>query len=52
MYRPPPMIGQHNREVMEELLGLSHHELEDGYKDGTFWPEEMPMYPYVEEALK
>jgi len=52
MHRPPPMIGQHNREIMEDLLGLGHQDLEDGYKDGTFWPEEMPMYPYIQEALK
>jgi crotonobetainyl-CoA:carnitine CoA-transferase CaiB-like acyl-CoA transferase len=50
--RPPPMIGEHNREIMEDLLGLSHDELQDGYQDGTFWPEEMPQYPYIQEAIR
>ena len=50
--RPPPMIGQHNREIMEDLLGLTHDELQDGYQDGTFWPEEMPQFPYIQEAIR
>ncbi|MFQ6028721.1 MAG: CaiB/BaiF CoA transferase family protein [Dehalococcoidia bacterium] len=49
--KPPPMIGQHNKEVMEGLLGLSHEELVEGYEDGTFWPPEMPQYPYIQEVL-
>ena len=50
--RPPPMIGQHNREVFEDLLGLSPQEIRDAYEDGTFWPPEMPKYEYIEEALQ
>ena len=49
---PPPMIGQHNREVLEDLLGVGRHEVLQGYEDGTLWPKDMPKYPYVEEALK
>ena len=49
---PPPMIGQHNQEVLQGLLGLSDDELVEGYRDGTFWPSEMPKYPYLEEALR
>jgi crotonobetainyl-CoA:carnitine CoA-transferase CaiB-like acyl-CoA transferase len=50
--RPPPMIGQHNREVFEGLLGLTSQEVREAYEDGTFWPPEMPQYPYIREALK
>ena len=34
VYRPPPMIGQHNKEIMEELLGISHQELQQDPEDG------------------
>lgn len=51
IYRPAPLIGQHTREVLEELLGLSLQEIRDGYADGTFWPPQTPLYPYIEEAL-
>ena len=51
VHKSPPLIGQHNREVLEGLLGMSHQELIDGYEDGTFWPPTMSMYPYVQEAL-
>ena len=50
--RPAPMIGQHNQEVLQGLLGLSDDELVEGYQDGTLWPTEMPKYPYLEEALR
>ena len=52
VYRSPPMIGEHNKEIMEELLGISHEELQQGYEDGTFWPPEMPQFPYIEEARR
>ena len=41
------MIGQHNREVLVELLGLSLQEVEEDHRDGILWPKEMPMYPYM-----
>ena len=47
-----PLIGQHNRQVLEGILGLSHEELVSGYEDGTFWPVDRPRYPYMEEMLK
>ncbi len=50
--RPPPMIGEHNREIMEDLLGLAHEDLQNGYQDGTFWPEEMPQYAYIQEEIR
>ena len=34
--RPAPLIGQHTREVLTELLGLSLQDIRDGYADGTF----------------
>ena len=49
--KPPPMIGQHNREIFENLLGLTAQEISEAYDDGTFWPPQMPMYPYIQEAL-
>ena len=50
--RPPPMIGQHNHEVLHGLLGLSEEEIREAYDDGTLWPPEMPKYPYLQEALR
>ena len=47
-----PLIGEHTRQVMEELLGLSHAEVQEGFEDGTFWPPDRPLYPYIEESLK
>ena len=49
--RPAPLIGQHTREVLTELLGLSLQDIREGYADGTFWPARMPLYPYIEETL-
>ena len=50
--RPPPMIGQHNREIFEHLLGLTPREVHDAYDDGTFWPMEMPKFAYIQEVLQ
>ena len=50
VYQPPPMIGQHNKQIMEDLLGIGHQELQEGYEDGTLWPPEMPQFPYIVEA--
>jgi crotonobetainyl-CoA:carnitine CoA-transferase CaiB-like acyl-CoA transferase len=49
--RPAPLIGQHTREVLTELLGLPLQDIRDGYADGTFWPASLPLYPYIEETL-
>ena len=52
--RPGPMIGQHNREVFEGLLSISHEELVNGFEDGTFWPKNLSMepYPYLTEMIE
>jgi crotonobetainyl-CoA:carnitine CoA-transferase CaiB-like acyl-CoA transferase len=52
MSRPAPLLGQHTRQVMEQLLGLSPDEIRAGYADGTFWPPDMPLYPYLQETLR
>lgn len=51
-YRPGPLIGEHNREVFEGLLAMSHEELLAGYKEGIFWPKTMELYPYMEEQIR
>ncbi len=45
------MLGQHNPEVLQDLLGLTPEEVRAGYQDGTLWHQEMPLYPYLQEAL-
>ena len=49
---PAPLIGQHTPQVLQETLGLSLQEIREGYADGTFWPKSMPLYAYIEEALR
>ncbi|MCZ6535763.1 MAG: CoA transferase, partial [Chloroflexi bacterium] len=49
---PGPMIGQHNQEVFEGLLGLTHKEFVSGFEEGIFWPKTMDRYPYMEEMLQ
>jgi benzylsuccinate CoA-transferase BbsF subunit len=49
---PSPLIGQHTREIVEGLLGLSHEALLAGYADGTFWPTTRKRFPYMEEMLQ
>ncbi len=52
VHMPAPLIGQHTGVVLEKLLGLSLQEIREGYEDGTFWPSGMPLYPYIQEALR
>jgi len=48
---PSPLIGQHTREIVVDLLGYSQAELCAGFADGTFWPEKRERFPYQEEML-
>jgi crotonobetainyl-CoA:carnitine CoA-transferase CaiB-like acyl-CoA transferase len=50
--RPAPLMGQHTREVLQGLLHMTLDDIRAGYEDGTFWPPQMPKYPYVEESLR
>jgi crotonobetainyl-CoA:carnitine CoA-transferase CaiB-like acyl-CoA transferase len=52
VHLPAPLIGQHTREIVEDLLGYSHDELRAGFEDGTFWPAARARYPYMEEMLR
>ena len=49
---PPPMIGQHTKDVMGDLLGMTNAELLRGYDEGVFWPDTMPKFPYVEQTIE
>ena len=50
--RSGPLIGEHNQQVFEGLLGLSHEELVEGFDDETFWPKSLNRYPYMDEMLQ
>jgi len=49
---PSPLIGQHTREIVEDLLGYSREELRAGFADGTFWPTARARFPYMNEMLR
>jgi crotonobetainyl-CoA:carnitine CoA-transferase CaiB-like acyl-CoA transferase len=49
---PAPMIGQHTREIVEDLLGYSHDDLRAGFDDGTFWPVTRARFGYQQEMLR
>ena len=46
-----PLIGEHTRQVAEEVLGMTPDEVREGFEDGTFWPLEMEKQPYIEASL-
>jgi crotonobetainyl-CoA:carnitine CoA-transferase CaiB-like acyl-CoA transferase len=52
--RPGSLIGQHNKEIYEGLLGISHEELVNGFEDGTFWPKDLDResYPYLQDMIE
>ena len=49
--RAGPLAGQDNVAVLVDRLGLPPEELRAGYADGTFWPEGVPIEPYLLDAL-
>ena len=49
--RAGPICGEHNAEILRDMLGVSDQEIRDGYEDGTFWPKSIPVEPYLLEAL-
>ena len=50
--RAGPLAGQDNVAVLMDLLGVAPEELRAGYEDGTFWPQSVPVEPYLLEALE
>ncbi len=49
--RAGPLAGEHNVAVLVDRLGLAPEELRAGYEDGTFWPGNVPLEPYLLEDL-
>jgi crotonobetainyl-CoA:carnitine CoA-transferase CaiB-like acyl-CoA transferase len=47
-----PICGEHNIEILVDMLGVSREELRAGYEDNTFWPKSVPVEPYLLEALE
>ena len=50
--RAGPLCGEHNMEVLVDMLGLSPQEIREGYENGTFWPKSIPLEPYLIDALE
>ena len=50
--RSGPLCGEHNMEVLVDMLDLNPQEIREGYEDGTFWPKSIPLEPYLLESLE
>ena len=49
--RGAPLAGEHNIEILCDLLGVTLDELRAGYADNTYWPASVPIEPYLLEML-
>jgi benzylsuccinate CoA-transferase BbsF subunit len=49
--KPSPLVGEHNREVYGQLLGISDDEIKVGQENDLFWPKSLPRPEYLDEAL-
>ena len=50
-HRPSPLMGEHNQEIIEGLLGIDHQALVDGYADGSLWPLTRDRFPYMGDMI-
>jgi len=50
-HKSSPLMGEHDQEIIEGLLGYSHQVLVDGYKDGSLWPTTRDKFPYMDEMI-
>ncbi|MEE9437080.1 MAG: hypothetical protein V3V37_10375 [Candidatus Adiutricales bacterium] len=37
VFRPPPLLGQHSREVLKDLLGIPDNEIETLFREGIIF---------------
>ena len=42
-----PLLGEHNRAILCDMLGLPWSVVRAGYDDGTFWPKGVPIDPVL-----
>ena len=45
--RPAPLVGEHTKQVLTTLVGLTDEEVAQGVEEGTFWPQSLPPEPYL-----
>src|SRR5262249_47604977 len=48
---PSPLVGEHNREVLGGLLGLSDEEIKDGQENDLYWPKSLKRPEYLDEVF-
>ena len=50
-WRSAALADAHNKHVLCDLLGIPREDVREGYRDGTFWPKDLPLEPYLDAAL-